>query len=314
MFKIDLFKRTIKNCPECKEFEWIFDKNRGEISCKACGFVRNEKCIDLGEEWRAFSSEEAIRRIRTGAPSTLKICDKGLSTVISWQNIDAYGNYLSPNMVDQVRRLRIWQNRCRKLGGIEKTMAKILPLLSNFISQLKLSNNKIYESVAYYLRKIREKDMIKGNPYEIIVLATIYFSCRQFNIPLSFKDIIETFDVNKRELYQFYIKIRKEFPLKLGALKPLDLIAKYCNMLNISENCQQLACKIVNIAEQKRITQGKSPAGIAAGAIYLAAYLKSEQITQYSLSKVARVTETTLRKHYKNFRTHIDLHEHILPI
>ena len=66
------------------------DRERAELVCQSCGLVIDDEFIDRGPEWRAFDSEQRNKRARTGAPMTLTIHDKGLSTMIDWRNKDSY--------------------------------------------------------------------------------------------------------------------------------------------------------------------------------------------------------------------------------
>ncbi|MCK4239932.1 MAG: transcription initiation factor IIB, partial [Candidatus Lokiarchaeota archaeon] len=68
---------NLEKCPECGNFTVISDLSRGEIICNTCGLVINQRIIDSGPDWRAFSSEEKAKKIRVGAPSTFTLHDKG---------------------------------------------------------------------------------------------------------------------------------------------------------------------------------------------------------------------------------------------
>ena len=63
----------IKKCPECGGINLLLHKDRGEVTCKDCGLVIEEKLIDFGQEWREFDSDQADKRRRTGAPMTYSI-------------------------------------------------------------------------------------------------------------------------------------------------------------------------------------------------------------------------------------------------
>ena len=47
----------IKKCPECGSINLFVNKDRGEIICKNCGLVIEEKIIDMGQEWREFDDD-----------------------------------------------------------------------------------------------------------------------------------------------------------------------------------------------------------------------------------------------------------------
>ena len=63
----------IKKCPECGGIHLVLHKEKGEVVCKDCGLVIEEKMIDFGQEWREFDPEQADKRRRTGAPSTWSV-------------------------------------------------------------------------------------------------------------------------------------------------------------------------------------------------------------------------------------------------
>ena len=88
-----LVEDTVK-CDECGSRNLNRDETRGEVVCDDCGLVLEDKVIDQGAEWRVFSPEQGDQRARTGAPMTVMLHDKGLSTDIDWQNKDYSGKEL----------------------------------------------------------------------------------------------------------------------------------------------------------------------------------------------------------------------------
>ena len=63
----------IKKCPECGSINLILNRERGEVICRDCGLVIEEKMVDFSQEWREFDSEQADKMRRTGAPSTWSV-------------------------------------------------------------------------------------------------------------------------------------------------------------------------------------------------------------------------------------------------
>ena len=66
------------SCKICGVASWDTDNSRGEIICSECGYVAEQNMIDPGAEWINHSGGED--RSRVGAPTTLTLSDKGLST------------------------------------------------------------------------------------------------------------------------------------------------------------------------------------------------------------------------------------------
>ena len=71
-----------KICPECGEENLTWNKDKGEVACKSCGLVLDDKMFDFGQEWREFDSESGDKRRRTGAPITYTQYDQGLGTEV----------------------------------------------------------------------------------------------------------------------------------------------------------------------------------------------------------------------------------------
>ena len=89
MVKVREGTEEIEMGPECAGRQLGRDYERGELICEDCGLVLDDQFIDQGPEWRAFDVEQGEKRARTGAPMTLTIHDKGLTTEISKKNKDS---------------------------------------------------------------------------------------------------------------------------------------------------------------------------------------------------------------------------------
>ena len=63
----------VKKCLECGGINLILNKEKGEVICKDCGLVLEERMIDFSQEWREFDHDQADSRRRTGAPMTYSL-------------------------------------------------------------------------------------------------------------------------------------------------------------------------------------------------------------------------------------------------
>ena len=57
--------------------------------------------------------------------------------------------------------------------------------------------------------------------------------------------------------------------------------------------------EIVTDADEKGLTDGKSPCGVAAACVYIAASLEGFHRTQREISEASNTTEVTIRNRYK---------------
>ena len=70
----------VKRCPECGSINLLLRHDKGEVICRDCGLVIEDKMVDFDQEWREFDSEAAARKRRTGAPMSYTQFDQGLGT------------------------------------------------------------------------------------------------------------------------------------------------------------------------------------------------------------------------------------------
>jgi len=291
-------------CPECGNGDLISDLSRGEIICNLCGLVLNQRIIDNGPEWRAFSSEEASRKVRVGAPTTLTLHDKGLSTMIGWKNKDAFGKTISPRMKAEVYRLRKWHVRTRTNKSIDRNLAYAMNELDRFTSQVNLSR-ELKESAAHIYRKMAYKNLIRGRSIEAMLIASIYSACRLNGIPKTLDDFIEFASVDKKKIARCYRLILTELKINIRVSSPTNFIPRFCAELNLSGRTQNRAAELLKLATKFRITAGKAPTGLAGAALYVAAIQEGERRTQKEISHTAGVTEATIRNRYKELVNHL---------
>ncbi len=298
-------------CPECGKNNLISDNSRGEIVCNSCGLVLNQRIIDSGPERRAFSSEEANKKVRVGAPTTLTLHDKGLSTMIGWRNKDAFGKNITPKMKADVYRLRKWHVRTRTNKSIDRNLAYAMNELDRFSSQLNMSK-ELKESAAHIYRKMVLKNLIRGRSIEAMLIASIYAACRINCVPKTIDDFIEFASVDKKKIARCYRLILSELKISIKVSSPINFIPRFCAELNLSGSTQNRAAEILKLAKKFRITAGKAPTGLAGAALYVAAIQEGERRTQREISLAAGVTEATIRNRYKELVNHLKMQNQII--
>ena len=92
---------TSPKCPSCLNVKIVTDQDTGELFCSKCGLVLTDKITDTGAEWRSFSSDEG-NRARTGAGTSIRMHDMGLSTVIGAANKNSTGKPLSASVKSSI--------------------------------------------------------------------------------------------------------------------------------------------------------------------------------------------------------------------
>jgi transcription initiation factor TFIIB len=285
-------------CPVCGSTEFFYDRSRGELVCKVCGYVIEDNIVDEGPEWRAFEPGQREKRARTGAPMTLMIHDKGLSTDIDWRDRDIHGNQISGMYRSKLRRLRMWQRRMRINDAAERNLAFALSELDRMAAQMRLPR-RVKESAAALYRKAVMKKLIRGRSIEGMVSAALYAACRMEGVPRTLDEIARVSKVTKKEIGRSYRFMARGLNLNLRPTSPIDYVDRFGDALNVSAKTKRRAKGILNEAIRRGITSGKGPTGLAAAALYVASLLEGEKRTQREVAEVANVTEVTVRNRYK---------------
>lgn len=294
-------------CIECNSKHLTRDYERGELVCEDCGLVIEDSYIDPGPEWRAFDSEQRDKRARTGAPLDYSLPDKGLSTVISWYNKDCYGKSIPARNRAQLYRLRKYQRRIRA-GSVSgrKRLADDVTLIDKLSSMMNLSRN-IREAAAMIYRRSADKNLIRGRRREGISATAIYAACRQCGTPHTLEEVADSSKIGRKEIGKTYRFLTRELSLKLMPTNPQDYVSRFCYLLQLKEDTQEKTMEILRYAEEKELTSGKAPTGIAAAALYIATVLCGDRRTQREVSDIAGVTEVTIRNRYKELAEKLNI-------
>jgi transcription initiation factor TFIIB len=292
-------EEAFQRCPECKSFRIVMDWKRGEFVCQDCGLVIAENYIDPGPEWRSFDKRKNIKDPRrTGSPLSHMFHDKGLFTTIDWTDKDFQGRPISVKNKAQFLRLRKWQKKIRLSNATERNLLFALSELDRMASALGVPKF-VKERSALIYRKIVEKGLTRGRSIEGIVGAVLYIVCREKNIPRTLYEVAMCSRLCEKEIRKTYRYIIRELSLKLPPPDPADYVRMFCAKLNLPGNVREKAIEIIKKAEERKITSGRRPTGLAAAAIYIAVISEGEKKTQREIAEIAGVTEVTVRNRYK---------------
>ncbi|EMA50330.1 transcription initiation factor IIB [Halococcus thailandensis] len=284
-------------CPECGG-RLAADSEHGETVCTNCGLVVEADEIDRGPEWRAFDSAERDQKSRVGAPTTNMMHDKGLSTNIGWQNKDAYGNALSSRQRQKMQRLRTWNERFRTRDSKERNLKQALGEIDRMASALGLPDS-VRETASVIYRRALDEDLLPGRSIEGVSTSALYAAARQAGTPRSLDEIATVSRVGKMELTRTYRYVVRELGLEIQPADPASYVPRFASDLELSEEAERRARQLLETAKDEGIISGKSPVGLAAAAVYAAALLTNEKVTQGAVSEVADISEVTIRNRYK---------------
>ncbi|MEM0383133.1 MAG: transcription initiation factor IIB [Candidatus Anstonellales archaeon] len=295
-------------CPDCGSTNISQDPETSELICNDCGLVISEEAIDYGPEWRAFDADQRAKRARTGGPLSVMKPNRGLTTEIDTSNKDSRGGKISVKHQTTINRMRKWHRRISMTSSYERNLATALQELEKITDRLQLPK-RVAEEAAHIYKKAVEKQLIRGRLIESVVAAVVYAVCRKNNIPKTLDDIVQISDNDKKDIGRAYRFIKRELNLKVPFTSPSIYIPRYASALQLSEDVQERAKEIVEMAMEKGMLSGRGPTGIAAAALYIAALEKGERRTQKQVAEIAGVTEVTIRNRYRELKELLGLED-----
>jgi transcription initiation factor TFIIB len=93
----------------------------------------------------------------------------------------------------------------------------------------------------------------------------------------------------------------------MPVVDPVKCISRIASKAGLSEKTKRKATKILQNAEEQKISAGKDPMGLAAAALYVACVTNGENKTQRDVAEAAGVTEVTIRNRYKGLKVALNL-------
>jgi transcription initiation factor TFIIB len=295
-------------CSICnkKEGQAVTDPESGEVICSSCGMVMVEAISENRSEWRAFKTEEANQRSRTGTPTSLARHDMGLATIIGRTDKDASGRGLDASMRSTMERLRTWDSRIQVYSPADRNLRQAFGMLERVKDKLGLSAT-IIEKTAYIYRKAQERGLVRGRTIRSVMAAAIYITCREMAMSRTLNDVAFLNNIKRKELARTIRLLILELDIKIPILDPIKCVVRVANKVNLSEKTKRQAMDIMHNVTKSGISAGKDPMGLAGSVLYLSSKNSGENITQMDIAEAAGVTEVTIRNRFKDLRNRIDL-------
>jgi transcription initiation factor TFIIB len=204
-------------------------------------------------------------------------------------------------MRSTIDRLRKWDNRSPAFGNQEKNLGIAMRELDKTADKLGVSQ-AVKERAAYIYRKALDRGLLRGRSIVGISAAALYAAMRDTETPRTLKDIAGANNLNKKAVARDYRILLREMDMTMPVADAAKNVNRIASAVGLSEKVARKAIEIVRITEQKEISAGKSPMGLAAASLYLAGVIAGEVKTQKEIAEAAGVTEVTVRNRYKGLR------------
>jgi len=296
------FSDEKSQCGMCGKTSIIHDTTNGEIFCKSCGTIKEQKIIDSSHDAKNYDFREDRRRV--GTPISIAIHDFGLSTTIGNTNKDANGNLLSAQVSNTIKRIRVQDKRSQIHKNSDTSLRIAFEMLNRLQDKIGVSDNT-KDLAAYIYRKAAEQKITQGRSLQAVAAASMYAACRNSNTLRTLKDISEITDIKRKKISQSYRAIVKQLDLKIPVVDQTLCILKISNNLGVSARTKNLALEIIKKAEEIGLLAGRDPIGISAAAIYYSCLIKKEIFSQSQVADASGTTAVTVRNRFHEIQKKI---------
>ncbi|PSN82348.1 hypothetical protein B9Q02_11815 [Candidatus Marsarchaeota G1 archaeon BE_D] len=272
-------------CPDCGSEE-VAAKSTGETVCESCGAVLEERALDYGAEWVAFTPEEKERKMRTGAPLGPGALTSSLMTDINRRDASS----LSPKQRAHAFLLRKLQKTNAMSPSFDRAVYFGSKQIDRACAALKIPDSVRKEAHIIYIDVI-SRGLHHGRSLAEVASASLFLAVRKANLPLSFDQLLE-----KKGTARTYRLLVTKMGLRLPIPDPLAFLSKLAANLGLEKSVEKKAEEILKRAKEVGISSGRDPAGVAAAAVYIAC---GGKLPQKDVAKAANVTEVTVRNRYR---------------
>ncbi|PSP97741.1 transcription initiation factor IIB 2, partial [Halobacteriales archaeon QS_5_70_17] len=169
--------------------------------------------------------------------------------------------------------------------------------IDRMASALGLPEN-VRETASVIYRRALDENLLPGRSIEGVATAALYAAARQAGTPRSLDEITGVSRVEKSEIARTYRYVVRQLNLEIEPADPESYVPRFASDLEMSDEVERRARELLQGAKNAGIHSGKSPVGLAAAAIYAAALLTNEKVTQNEVSEVANISEVTIRNRY----------------
>src|ERR687884_20746 len=289
-------------CALCNSTSIVFDSETSEAICSSCGMVVKDNIESMGPEWRTYSGDDIESKSRTGMPSSLAFHDMGLSTFISYSNVDANGVAISPEQLSKVHRMRRRNKISSNNRSYHRNLKNAFAILSTIKDKLSL-NDALIEKSAYNYRKALDRRIIKGRSIRALVVASVYAACRELNVPRTLDEIAETANTDSIFAGKCYRLLVRFLKLHLPVLDSNVYLAKIANKAKVSEKTYRRALEMLTSIKENPISHGKDPNALAVAVLYAACLKENEKVSQAQIAVAGDTSIVTLRKRYQDVKS-----------
>jgi len=288
----------------------IVDRRNGIIVDTDTGEVLEDRIIDDGADWRAFSAEEFNRKAHA-YPIDPSIHDYGLHTFIELDPPskfrDAVRRHTAIRLLRSNNRVRV-EPKSRKVVGL-------LQMLHSYADLIGLPKDVVDDAAIILRRALKvmapNLHFNKRNRDEYII-ALLIISAKRMNIPISISEVVKKLQERGIAVSRFVVEEAVWKILSSGVagrvwIDPRSYIPKLVSGLKLGQDVATLASTMISILRGENRLAGRKPSGVAAAAVYIAAKILGYEVRMKDVADASGNIEVTVRNNAWDILKHLDV-------
>lgn len=293
-------------CPGCRA-GLVSDHLREELVCPKCGIVASEQhgTYEHERSRRPRGAGEKPQNARASGKTTMLRHDMGITTAIAPTGSDYSGKKLPQAAAEQARTMRKWQKRMRATTPEDRRLAEMLGTINNMCEAASLTDS-VRETAAMTYRMVAKKSDVKGKSTVGMAAASIYAACKRHGIVKGLAELCAgacASDDEAARKAKTALRCYRDMVIEVDGMQksqsqatPIPrYISKMANMSRVDTRIERLALGLAEKAPGGAALGGKTPQGVAAAYLYIAAALLGQPTAQREVSAVAGVGDVTIR-------------------
>lgn len=150
-----------------------------------------------------------------------------------------------------------------------------------------------------YYRNLRSQGKLPGRGVEEVIAAALYVGCKKNNLPRTPDEFAGCSKYSKKQILRTSKYLEAVLDIKIEPTEPTKYVSRFAIELGVENGTKKEAMKILDVVLDEGIHAGKAPTAVAAGAVYAAAKVAGEKLTQSEVADVADVSNVTIRNRYQ---------------
>jgi transcription initiation factor TFIIB len=271
-------------CPECERTDLHTDGR--EQFCPVCGVVVERDTLERSiPEW--IDGDQ--RHLGPGESS-------------QWLARGTRIGYGGDSEEHQVSRLQRYNSRLR---SAEQTLYRGLRELRGICEELGVGEAS-RERAAHIYRRAVADGLLEGRSLESFAGAAVFVALREHDYPLTLEWLAEAAFATRDELSGAYRVLLTTFDLQVLPPSPADYLPRVASELGVAPRLERTAGRILELAKDAGVSQGKHPAGFAGAALYAAAQVEDRSLKQESVAQAAGVCLVTISRRWQSIDEELD--------